>query len=312
MPSPKDAAHGGPGWSPRSSTLLEEIGEIWKNCGVSNEWSPLKAVLVHKPGDEIRSVTDANQALMRTIPEISLARKQHDSMVRAYQNFGIEVLHVNPTELPTPNLMFVADLFLMTSEGAILARPASTVRAGEERYIARKLAESYIPILRSVRGRGVFEGADASWINPGAVMVGLGLRTNSEGASQVAAILREIGVETIEVRLPVGTMHLMGVLRFINQDQVIVWGNRIPEDAIVALRNYGYSVAFIPEEKEAVKGMALNFVTLAPNKILMPSGNLKTQTFYENMNIECMTVDVAELHKAAGGIGCMTGILYRR
>jgi arginine deiminase len=311
MSPPKDAAHGGPGWLPRSSTLLEEIGEIWRDCGISNEWSPLKAVLVHKPGEEIKSVTNANQALMHSIPDFSLAREQHDNMVSAYQNVGIDILYVNPFGVPTPNLMFVADLFFMTPEGAILGRPASTARAGEERHIAMRLAELNIPILRSIRGIGVFEGADASWINSGTVIVGVGLRTNSEGASQVASILREIGVETINVRLPGDAMHLMGALRFVNRDQVIVWRNRISEEAVTALSEHGFSIAFIPDEGEAVKGMALNFVTLAPNKILMPSGNPKTQLFYESMGLECKSVDVTELHKAAGGIGCMTGIIHR-
>ena len=48
--------------------------------------------------------------------------------------------------------MFVADLMFMTPEGAILGRPASTVRAGEERLVARRLAELGVPILRVVRG----------------------------------------------------------------------------------------------------------------------------------------------------------------
>jgi N-dimethylarginine dimethylaminohydrolase len=48
--------------------------------------------------------------------------------------------------------MFMADLMFMTPEGMILARPASDVRAGEERQAARKLAELGIPIVRSISG----------------------------------------------------------------------------------------------------------------------------------------------------------------
>ena len=57
--------------------------------------------------------------------------------------------------------------------------------------------------------------------------------------------------------------------------------------------------------------MALNFVTLGPRHILMPAGNPVTQTLFEGAGIVCETVRVDELVKAAGGIGCLTGILAR-
>lgn len=307
----KDAAHGGAGWSPRTASLRQEIGKIWRVCGVSNEWTPLDAVLMHRPGPEIEGVTDANDVLMLDIPDAVLARRQHDSLVEAYRNAGVTVFYVEPGNAPPPNQMFVADLFFMTPEGAILARPASTVRAGEERFVAQKLAELGIPILRCVRGKGVFEGADASWIDSNTVILGTGLRTNDEGAAQVTSLLHEMDVEVIKVDLPYGAMHLMGTLRFVDRDLAVCWQTRIPYVTVETLRNHGYNVIFIPDEKEAVKGMALNFVTLSPQRILMPAGNPKTQSFYEDMGIDCLTVEVDELHKAAGGIGCLTGILKR-
>ena len=36
-----------------------------------------------------------------------------------------------------------------------------------------------------------------------------------------------------------------------------------------------------------------------------------TQQFYESLDIECVTVAVDELYKAAGSIGCLTGIVER-
>jgi N-dimethylarginine dimethylaminohydrolase len=57
--------------------------------------------------------------------------------------------------------------------------------------------------------------------------------------------------------------------------------------------------------------MALNFVTLKPKQIVMPRGNPETQTFYEDLGIKCITAEMDEIHKAAGGIGCLTGILKR-
>jgi arginine deiminase len=310
MPT-KDAAHGGAGWSPRKASLRDEIGKIWRDCGIANEWSRLEAVLMHRPGSEIEAITDADQALMLAVPDATLARRQHDGLVEAYRSAGVNVFFVEPCETPPPNQMFVADLFFMTPEGAILARPASTVRAGEERFTAKKLTELGVPILRCVRGKGVFEGADAMWIDPNTVLLGTGLRTNNEGAAQVTSLLNEMDVEVFKTRLPLGTMHLMGTLRIVAQDLAICWQTRIPKAAVEALQERGYNVFFIPDEEEAKRGMALNFVTLGPQRILMPNGNPKTQSFYENLGIKCTTVEANELHKAAGGIGCLTGILKR-
>jgi len=307
----KDAAHGGPGWSPRVKSLREEIGNVWRTCGISNEWSQLEAVLMHRPGPEIEMVTDANDALMNSVPEAVVARHQHDDLVKAYRDAGVTVFYVEPPEVPPPNQIYVADLFLMTPEGAILARPASTVRAGEERFIAQRLAKLNVPILRCVRGNGVFEGADASWLDSSTVILGIGLRTNNEGANQVASILKEMSIDVIRINLPETVMHLMGTLRFVDQDSAICWRSRISRSAVRTLQDYGYMAYFVPDEQEALQGMALNFVTLGPKRILMPTGNPETQSFYEDMGVKCVTVDVSEIQKAAGGIGCLTGILKR-
>ncbi|MGA9351390.1 MAG: arginine deiminase family protein [Anaerolineae bacterium] len=307
----KTAAYGGAGWSPRTASLRQEIGQVWGSCGVATEWSPLKAVLLHRPGSELEDLADPDAAQMLALLDAGRARQQHDALAQAYRDAGVVVHYVEPSETPPPNLMFVADLIFMTPEGAILGRPASTVRAGEERLVAWRLAALGVPILRSVRGKGTFEGADALWIDPQTVLLATGLRTNVEGAAQVANLLREMGVEVIQVGLPYGAMHLMGTLRFADRDLVIAWPGRVPYAAVEALRARGYTVFFIPDEEEAVRGMALNFVTLGPRRILMPTGNLITQAFYQDAGITCQVVEVDEILKAAGGIGCLTGILER-
>jgi arginine deiminase len=305
------AAYGGPGWSPRTTSLRDEIGGAWAACGLDAEWSPLGAVLLHRPGPELEWTGDPDRAQMLDVLDADRARRQHDALSQAYREADVVVHYVEAPERPPPNLMFVADLLFMTPEGAILGRPASVVRAGEERFVARRLAELGIPILRTVRGTGTFEGADAAWLDSQTVLVATGLRTNAEGAAQVAGLLEEMGVAVVPVGLPYGAMHLMGQLRFADRDLAVAWPGRVPHAAVEALRAHGYTVLFLPEEGEAVRGMALNFVTLGPRRILMPAGNPVTQVLYEEAGIACQTVDVDELLKAAGGIGCLTGILQR-
>ena len=270
------SAYGGQGWSPRTMSLREELGSIWGPGGISSEWAPLKAVLLHRPGPELLA-DDPNAVQMLEPIDLDVARAQHDGIAQAYREAGVAVHYVQPEGTPTPNQMFVADLIFMTPEGVILARPASTVRAGEERWVARRLADLGIPIVRSVRGRGTFEGADAMWLNPQTVILGRGLRTNAEGAAQVTAILNEMGVAVVQVDLPFGTMHLMGMLRFADRDLALAWPKRLVHAGVEALKAHGYQVAFLPDEAEAAHASAFNFVTLGPRKVLMAANQPNTQ-----------------------------------
>lgn len=305
------AAYGGENWSPRVAPHRDEIGSLWASCGLCSEWQPLKQVLLHPPGPELAQSTDPESAQLLEIPDWELAHQQHATMAQAYQGLGIIVHYVEPKSPPSPNLIFCADLFWMTPEGAILARPASTVRAGEERSIARRLADLGIPILRTLTGTDTFEGADALWIDEHTVLIGRGLRTNDQAIWQISNTLSEIDVDVIPIDLPLGTMHLMGILRFLDRDLVITWPYRLAWRAVEALRKRGFRVCFIPDEAEATQGGALNFVTLGPRQILIAAGNYKTQAFLESEGITCHTVEVDELLKAAGGIGCLTGIIER-
>lgn len=305
------AAYGGQGWSPRVRPLRREIGDVWGACGVNSEWAPLKAVLLHKPGPELAASNDPDAVQMLAPLDLAKAQAEHDGIAQAYRAAGVAVHDVEPQGPIRPNQMFCADLMFMTPEGAILARPASTVRAGEERQVARRLADLGVPILRTLQGTAVFEGADAMWLDPETVAIGRGLRTNEAAIRQIAAVLAEMGVAAIPVDMPYGTMHLMGMLRFADRDLALAWPRRTPFAAVEALRARGYQVAFLPDEHEPAQNRAFNFVTLGPRRILMVGDNPTTRAFYESLGIECVAVPASELAKAAGAIGCLTGVVER-
>jgi N-dimethylarginine dimethylaminohydrolase len=305
------AAYGGEGWSARLKTHAEEIGSLWSACGQNSEWMPLRSVLLHRPGSEIIASEDHNSALQLAPLDQGAAVWEHDRMADAYRAAGVAVQYVVAEGKVRPNQMFCADLTFMTPQGAILARPASTQRAGEERLIAATLARLGIPILRTLTGAATFEGADAMWLDRKTVVIGRGLRTNDDGIRQVAETLAEISVSAIAVDLPYGTMHLMGMLRIVDKDLAIGWPRRTPYACVAALRARGFNVAFIPDELEAQRGRAINFVTLGPRTILMVEGCPQAQALYEGLGVRCMTTPAQELSKAAGAVGCLTAVLHR-
>jgi N-dimethylarginine dimethylaminohydrolase len=310
-PNHTQSAYGGDGWRPRQHALRDELGSLWGVCGIDSEYRTLTHVLLHRPGAELLASLDPDAVNMLEPLDLAKAQAQHDAMAEAYRANGVTVTYADPAETPRPNQMFMADLFVMTPEGAIVARPASEVRAGEERIAARRLADIGVPIVRSISNRGTFEGADLMWLDPQTAIVGRGLRTNDSGAAQITSVLNDMRIETIVVDMPFGTMHLMGMLRIVDHNLAIAWPTRLVHRAVEALRYRGYTVAMLPDSDEVRRGAAFNHVTLGPRKILLAAGNSRTQAWYEQHGIECVTTPVTELAKAAGAIGCLTGIVAR-
>jgi N-dimethylarginine dimethylaminohydrolase len=306
------AAYGGEGWRYRERSHAEEIGNLWARCGQDSEWAPLEAVLLHRPGPELTAANDPDTALQLELPDLPAAQSEHRKMAEAYRGAGIKVCELAPSGVVSANQMFCADLMFMTREGVVLARPAAAQRAGEERWVAARLAELGIPILRTLTGTATFEGADAMWLDRKTVILGRGLRTNQQGIEQVSAVLAEQGVNTIAVDMPYGAMHLMGMLRIADRNLAICWPRRTPHAAVAALRERGFEVAFIPDEIEAQRGRALNFVTLGPRRILMVEGCPEAEALYKGLGIKCITTPAFELAKAAGAVGCLTAVLRRQ
>ena len=243
-------AYGGEKWSPRTQSRRDEMASVWGDWGSGSECSRLQAVLLHRPGRELDEIVDFDAAQMRADIRPDVARAQHDALADAYRAEGVTVHYVEGYRPDKPNQMFCRDLMTMTPEGAILARPASTVRAGEERFVAEALGVLGVPVLMSVHGTGTFEGADAMWAAPDLCFVAEGLRTNRTGAEQVAWALGNIGVMVERVVLPYGAMHLDGMLNFAAPDLAVVWPRRTPMNVVRVLAERGVRIVHLLDEPD--------------------------------------------------------------
>ena len=305
-------AYGGGVWSPRLASMRDDMAEAWGDWGVSSECGRLHAVLLRRPGPELDAIEDFDAVQMRAGLDPDLARRQHDALAAAYRACGVEVYYAERGRIDKPNSMFVRDLMLMTPEGAIVTRPASTVRAGEERLVAEALARAGVPILMTVHGGGTFEGADVAWVDRDLCFLAEGLRTNEEGANQVERMLREIGVrDVVRVGLPYGAMHLDGLLSLVDRDLAVVWPRRTPFKVVQTLRARGFRLIEVEDEAETQACLPMNGVAVAPGEIVVPAGGTTMLARYAEAGVVCHVVEVGELIKAGGGIHCMTGFLKR-
>jgi len=315
------SAYQGQGWQPRRGSLAQDVseGRYWSPYRSNTEYRPLDAVLMHIPSRHTPPVADVN-AIQHLQPiDYDVLHAQLLRLSDLYRGLGIQVALIDPAPggedreaWPFHNLMYVRDLFFMTPEGAILSRMASEVRAGEELLAARSLVGLGIPILRTVGGWGTFEGADALWAGAQTVLVGVGNRTNRSGFEQVRSCLEFQGVRAVEIPLPARVQHLLGLLQIVDDDLAVVRAGIAPADLKVVLNGLGFRCIALDETAEVRAGQAMNFVTIAPRRIVMVAGNPGTRRILQDGGLEVEAeAELSELLKGAGGPGCATGILGR-
>ncbi len=311
--SPKrELLSAGERWFEKPTSMREDLAELWGDWGVDSEVGRLRAVLMRRPGKEVEGVTDPAGPRWLEVMDPEKARAQHDALAGIYHDNGVAVHYIEEMRPDRPNAFFVRDLVLMTPEGAILARPAMATRRGEEAYAARALAKLGVPIIKTVCGQGTFEGANVLWIDRKTVFLGVGNRTNAEGARQVEEELRNVGVEeVIQFQVPFGQAHIDGICNLADRDVAVLFPWQVPHVAAEALLNRGYRILEVAWPEEAKLGMAINFVALEPGKIVMPSGCPRSREIYEKAGLTVIEADISELRRGWGSIHCMTGFLKR-
>lgn len=304
------ATYGGPGWQARTAPHLEDIGGLWARCGVSSEVAPLREVMLSWPSDRLAAVDGLDANLLLAPIDLAVMRRQTEAVAAFYEAHGVHV-HMVRTPSPPPNFVFMRDVFFMCAEGAVVSRMAARARAGEERCVAEALAALGVPILLTMHGQATFEGADALWLDARTVLVGYGRRTNGEGFAKLARLLADMGVTCLEVELPAGVQHLLGAVNLLDVDLAAMRADRPCPALEDLLRAHGVRTVVLEATDEITRGLAMNFVTLAPRHVVMPSGAPAARRVLEGAGIEVETLDVGEYLKAAGGLGCLTGIVRR-
>ena len=298
-------------WFPKETSFEEDITEYWGEWGVCSEVETLRAVLMRRPGKEVESFDPKAVSFSDEPIDVELMRRQHDNVAKVYTDFGAKVYYVEHQLEDRPNAVFCRDLMFMTPEGAIITRPGMAARRGEERYVAEALAKIGVPILKTIAGDGMFEGANAMWVDRHTCVVSTGSRCNRSGYEQVKTELERMGVTVYHMQQPYSNIHIDGIMNAISHDKVLVHAAQVPYDIIDMLKKKGYEILEIPSRTEQFRTLACNFVALEPNHILMAQGNPRTQEMLDKHGVNIDTVDISEILKGRGSLHCITAFLKR-
>jgi N-dimethylarginine dimethylaminohydrolase len=313
---------------PSPSPAFEDpqmLDRVWgRRWGVTNHTDPLKMVLVHRPGEELRvikkecydpeigAIIDKKEGRFyfrsSEAPDIPLMQRQHDKMVSVLRGEGVEVVYVREPNPSLPKTQFTRDPIFAVHGGAILGRMATVMRRGEEFPVFKTIAGLGMPVLRAIHGCGTFEGGSFLFLTDKVVAVGLSQRQNEEGARQVEEVLKTQGIQMIRVPLTGFTNHLDECMMILDHDRALINVTVLPFWFITMLREMKFKLFDChPDEPHSVNGLVIR-----PGKILLPEGTDRTAELLQNEGIDVVQVDISEIRKNGGGIHCSTSELIRQ
>jgi arginine deiminase len=300
-------------WPPSPTTFAEDMPSLWGPWGCDSEVGPLRDVLMHRPGPELDLVTPAtyHDHLFDAPIDPGRFRAEFDALAEAYRAHGVRVHLMQGQRPDRPNAVYMRDLMTMTPEGAILARPATAQRRGEERAVAATLLSLGVPVLKTVNGGGTFEGSNVVWLDRRTCLLGTSSRTNADGAAQVEAELRHLGVEHIlRVEVPYGQIHVDGYISPFDRRRLVVSPWLVTWDLRQRLLGLGFELVDATNLDE-VRRLGTNFVTVRPGLVLMAAGFPESRALLEARGVEVICVEIGEILRGGGGIHCMTAFLRR-
>jgi dimethylargininase len=211
--------------------------------------------LVRSPG---RSVVNGLSSQTGPRPSFEAIEAEHASYIQALEACGLAVEALSPLE-PYPDSIFVEDPALVFSGAAILLRPGAPSRQGEVKEIESALRKRFGRVL-SIE-EGFADGGDML-LSPAGVFIGLSRRTDQTGATQLAGLLQQLGINSRIVNTPPGTLHLKSDCSLIDDDHILCTAALAAADIFE-----GYRKLVVPEsERAAANALRLNDTILVGDR----------------------------------------------
>jgi dimethylargininase len=223
-----------------------------------------------------------------------VARRQHLAYVKALQSLGL-VVTVLPAEDRFPDCCFVEDCAVYADGIALITRPGTRSRRGEEISIADALRPH--ARLQWMAAPATLEGGDCLLMGR-RWYVGRSERSNAAGACRLREVFGPLGFEVVEV--PVGgLLHLKCVCSCLGDGVLLLADGAVPPDAFPDVR-----VIRVPaDEAYAANCVAVN------GTVLMPAGFPAARRAIEAEGLRVQELDVSEIRKADGSLTCLSLLL---
>ncbi len=279
--------------------------------GAQSMTAPLVEVLVKRPGPAFgRAFDDPANGFLRPV-DLEVARREHDIFSELLASLGPTV-HELGIETDSPDLVYQFDPLLVSDQGAIPLRPGKPGRQGEELVVEAWLNERGVPTVARIEAPGTIEGGDTFWLRPDILCIGRSLRTNSEGARQLDAIVQG------DVRLfdlpywkgPGELVHLLSVISPVADDLAVVYPPLLPVGLWQLLVDLGMELVEVPDDEFPTLGC--NVLAVRPGVVIMAEGNPATAAALARAGCEVHSYPATEIGlNGSGGPTCLTRPILR-
>ena len=279
--------------------------------GAQSMSAPLRDVLVKRPGPAFGRAHDEPAHGFLHPVDLNLAKRQHDTFVETLASLGPTV-HQLEVELDDPDLVYTFDPLLVTDRGAIPLRPGKPNRAGESAVLEAWTLRAGIPTVGRIESPGTVEGGDTLWLRPDLFCIGRTLRTNGEGARQLADLVGG-DVRVFDVpywKGPAKLIHLMSVISPVADDLAVVYPPLLPVGLWELLGVLGIRMIEVPDEEFGTLGC--NVLAVRPGVVILAEGNPRTAAALAATGCEVHTYPASEIGiNGSGGPTCMTRPILR-
>ena len=228
--------------------------------------------------------------IVRSPADAGRAAEQWEHYVEVLREHGWTIVEV-PAADEHPDGVFVEDAAVVLRGVAVLTRPGAPERRGEVESLGQTLRElGFEP--RVITAPGQLDGGDVMRAGD-TIYVGLGARTNAEGARQLSEALAPVGLSVAGVPMT-RVLHLKSAATALPDGSVIGWP--------AALDDPGAFPRFLAAPEEA----GAHTVDLGDGSVLMATGAPGTETLLRERDLRPVSVDISEFEKLEGCVTCLS------
>ena len=287
------------------------------NC--NNMVDPIKKILLNHPKNAFfnqkKIDSEFKELNFSDAPDYNESLHEYEAFIDILKSHNIELYFLDGGSKNTIDSIYAHDPFIISNDGAIICNMGKNNRVSEIENIKIFLKNNDIPIIGKISAPGKLEGGDIVWIDKHNIAVGIGYRSNIEGAKQLGEILSGIVKNVIPVPLPHWNgpndcLHLMSNLSPIDFNLFLVYSRLLPVQFIQYLEENKIELIEVPFNE--YETMACNVLAIAPREVIMLEGNPITKKLLEKENVLVHTYKGSEISlKGAGGPTCLTKPLLR-
>jgi dimethylargininase len=223
--------------------------------------------------------------------DLARAETQHAAYNEALRRAGA-IVDVLPGDAALPDSVFVEDTAVVLDEAAVVTRPGSPLRQREVPAIGVTLF-AYRKLLRIV-APATLEGGDVLRLGRD-FYVGISSRTNEEGFSQFASIVRAFGYRATPIEVK-GCLHLKTAVTALDAETLLVNPSWIDAAALPVVR----LLVVPPDEPFGANALVVNGV------VHLSARWKRTKELVERSGFSMTALDVSEFEKAEAGLTCLS------